>query len=61
MEDRKYTLRVITPIDKRDVIDFLTRFFFIDEPLNIETGMNLDYINGKIMKTKSGSPFTENF
>lgn len=43
---KAYNLRVITSQDKKAVIDFLTRFFFRDEPLNIETGMNLDYING---------------
>ena len=36
----------MTPKDKPDVIEFLTKFFFRDEPLNIETGITMDYING---------------
>lgn len=47
MVERSFTLRVIEPSDTPEVINFLNRFFFRDEPLNIETGMDLDYINGK--------------
>lgn len=47
MAERSFSLRVITTKDKPEVIDFLSRFFFRDEPLNIETGMDLDYINGE--------------
>lgn len=46
--EKSYYLRVITPEDVPKVIDFLSRFFFRDEPLNIETGMDLDYINGTV-------------
>ncbi|KAL0266722.1 UNVERIFIED_CONTAM: hypothetical protein PYX00_009190 [Menopon gallinae] len=41
--ERSYSLRVIASEDIPEVIDFLSRFFFRDEPLNIETGMDLDY------------------